>query len=98
MEDYDFEWDEHKDIQNRIKHGVSFTQAMGAFRDKDMVILPDTTHSKEEERYMCLGNVESDVMTVRFTWRNKKVRIIGAAFWRKGRKIYERENKNSIES
>jgi hypothetical protein len=32
-------------------------------------------------------------MTVRFTYRDDKIRIIGAGYWRKGKQIYERENK-----
>jgi uncharacterized protein len=31
-------------------------------------------------------------LTVRFTYREGVVRIIGAGYWRKGRRIYEREN------
>jgi uncharacterized protein len=36
--------------------------------------------------------VEGSVMTVRFTWREQRIRIIGAGYWRKGRKIYGEEN------
>lgn len=32
------------------------------------------------------------IMTVRFTYRNNKIRIIGAGYWRKGKKLYEEEN------
>jgi hypothetical protein len=32
-------------------------------------------------------------MTVRFTYRNGNIRIIGAGYWRKGKEIYEREHK-----
>src|SRR5216684_4391033 len=45
-----------------------------------------------ERRYYCFGLVESGVMTVRFTYRNDVIRIFGAGYWRKGKKIYEREN------
>jgi hypothetical protein len=31
-------------------------------------------------------------MTVRFAHRGGKIRIFGAAFWRKGKKRYEKEN------
>jgi hypothetical protein len=31
-------------------------------------------------------------MTVRFTYGKSKIRIIGAGYWRKGKKIYEKEN------
>ena len=32
------------------------------------------------------------MLTVRFTYRTSKIRIIGAGFWRKGKNIYEKEN------
>lgn len=34
-------------------------------------------------------------MTVRFTYREESIRIIGAGYWRKGKKIYEQENNKS---
>ena len=33
------------------------------------------------------------LQTVRFTFRGDVILIFGAGFWRKGRQIYERENK-----
>lgn len=56
-------------------------------------ILEDLEHSDDEKRYYCLGNVAGGIMTVRFTYRKNKIRIIGAGYWRKGKNIYERENK-----
>ena len=89
----DFEWDSTKDKQNHEKHGVSFALAQLAFLDTDRVILEDLEHSENEKRFYCLGRVSDVIMTVRFTYRKKKIRIIGAGYWRKGKKIYERENK-----
>ncbi|MEI6747001.1 MAG: hypothetical protein WCL34_13640 [Methylococcaceae bacterium] len=34
----------------------------------------------------------SSILTVRFTYRHNRIRIIGAGYWRKGKKIYEKEN------
>lgn len=87
-----FEWDEAKDRQNRAKHGVRFVEAQFAFADPRRVILEDQEHSDDEPRYYCLGRVERGILTVRFTYRAGVVRIIGAGFWRKGRRIYEQEN------
>lgn len=87
-----FEWDEAKDRQNCAKHGVRFVEAQFAFADPRRVILEDLEHSDEESRYYCLGQVARGILTVRFTYRADVVRIIGAGFWRKGRKIYEQEN------
>ena len=40
----------------------------------------------------CIGKVAGGILTVRFTHRKRKIRIIGAGNWRKGKKIYEEEN------
>ncbi len=88
-----FEWDEQKSKDNLQKHHVCFVDAQEAFFDKNRVIFKDIKHSLTEERFYCLGIVNKKVMTVRFTLRNAKIRIIGAAYWRKGNKIYEQENK-----
>lgn len=89
----DFEWDSEKDQQNQEKHGVAFSLAQIAFLDKDRVILEDLEHSEIEKRFYCLGMVANGVMTVRFTWRSNKIRIFGAGYWRKGKKIYEEKNR-----
>ncbi|RJQ78547.1 MAG: BrnT family toxin [Desulfobacteraceae bacterium] len=89
----DFEWDQAKDLINQEKHGVSFALAQIAFLDHDRVILEDLEHSEHEKRFYCLGRVTDGIMTVRFTYRNNTIRIIGAGYWRKGKQIYERENK-----
>jgi uncharacterized protein len=51
----------------------------------------DVAHSEVEGRYYCFGKVEDGIMTVRFTYRKRKVRIIGAGYWRKGRDINNAE-------
>ncbi len=89
----DFEWDSAKDQLNLKKHDVSFALAQLAFLDHYRVILEDLEHSDEEKRYYCLGRVSGGIMTVRFTYRKSKIRIIGAGYWRKGKRIYEKENK-----
>jgi uncharacterized DUF497 family protein len=86
-----FEWDEAKDRSNQIKHGIAFEQALQAFSDPSRVILEDLDHGSEEPRFFCLGIVGADVLTVRFTWRGERIRIFGAGYWRKGRRIYEKE-------
>jgi uncharacterized DUF497 family protein len=88
-----FDWDEDKDAENQAKHGVSFSLAQRAFLDPKRVIMKDMTHSHAEERYYCVGRVEDGIVTVRFTYRESLIRIIGAGYWRKGRKIYEKQNR-----
>ncbi len=88
-----FEWNPAKDRTNRNKHGVAFAAAQYAFGDPDRVIAEDVTHSKGEKRYYCFGKVDDGILTVRFTYRKGVIRIIGAGYWRKGKRIYEKENK-----
>lgn len=87
-----FDWDPVKDLLNQIKHGVSFLDAQYAFADPKRVIAEDLEHSGEEHLYYCMGQVSSGILTVRFTWRDGIIRIIGAGYWRKGKRIYERQN------
>jgi len=89
----DFEWDEKKNLINKTKHGVSFSEAQDAFLDANRIISPDFSHSKDESRYFCFGKVNGGILTVRFTYRNNKIRIFGAAYWREGKKLYEQKNK-----
>ncbi|CAL7961866.1 conserved hypothetical protein [Gammaproteobacteria bacterium] len=86
-----FEWDEEKNDQNIEKHGISFYEAQQAFLDPYRIIAEDLEHSKTEKRYFCFGKVENNIVTVRFTYRDKLIRIIGAGYWRRGKKIYERK-------
>jgi uncharacterized DUF497 family protein len=88
-----FEWDIVKDRANRAKHGVAFALAQFAFFDPRRVIAEDLDHSGAERRYFCFGKVDGGVMTVRFTWREGRIRIFGAGYWRKGKKIYEQQNR-----
>jgi hypothetical protein len=88
-----FEWSEKRDRVNQEKHGVSFSTAQRAFLDPERVIVQDISHSSEEPRFYCIGRVEDGILTVRFTYRQNVIRIFGAGYWRKGKKIYEEENK-----
>ncbi|MCC7253072.1 BrnT family toxin [Hyphomicrobium sp.] len=88
-----FDWDPDKDAENQRKHGVSFVYAQGAFLDPARVIARDMGHSEAEQRFYCFGQVPDGILTVRFTYRGKVIRIIGAGFWRRGKKLYEIRNK-----
>ena len=94
MSESNFEWNEAKNLENQQKHGVTFYQAQHAFLDENRIIAKDTTHSQEEQRYYCFGlnEEQSGILTVRFTYRSGRIRIIGAGYWRKGKKVYEQTN------
>lgn len=88
-----FEWDDAKDRLNRSKHGVSFGMAQAAFFDPRRVIAEDLDHGGAERRYFCFGWVAGGIMTVRFTYREGRIRIYGAGYWRKGKRIHEQQNR-----
>jgi len=88
-----YEWDEEKNLINKEKHHVSFEDAQYAFDDPYRIIVRDLEHGAGiEERFFCFGKLGDGVLTVRFIYRRKRVRIYGAGYWRQGRKIYEKEN------
>ena len=88
-----FEWDEAKNKANIAKHAVSFKEATKAFSDKKALTAYDSMHSTEtESRYNLIGKVGDKIMTVSYTIRDEKIRIISAGYYRKGRRIYEKRN------
>jgi uncharacterized DUF497 family protein len=94
MNELDFEWDTKKEQYNLEKHGVGFDEAIDAFYDLKRIIAIDYDHSTPNEtRYYCFGKSEKGIMTVRYTIRGNKIRIIGAGYWRGGKKEYEKKRK-----
>ena len=94
MKQSNFDWDPDKNNNNIDKHGVSFDVAQYAFKDPQRIIAYDRKHStKKEKRYFCYGKINDLIVTVRFTRRNKKIRIFGAGFWREGKERYYAKSK-----
>ena len=72
---------------------MPFDLAQFAFADPRRVIAEDLTHSTEtERRFYCFGAVGVGVMTVRFTYRTGTIRIFGAGYWRRGKRLYDQTN------
>ena len=88
-----FEWDKNKNDENLKKHGIDFSTAQYAFADPKLIIAEDLEHSQKEKRFYAFGKKEGNILTVRFTYRKNRIRIIGAGYWRKGEKIYEEKYK-----
>ena len=86
-----FSWDPIREYENMCKHGIDFCFAEKAFSDPRRKIFIDKFHSGREDRYFCIGKIGNEVVTVRFTVREGKIRIFGAGLWRKGKKIYEKK-------
>lgn len=92
MNEFAFEWDASKSLQNLEKHQISFEWAKDAFLDDHRLIFQDIAHSEAEDRFFCIGRIGTDIITVRFTLRLNCIRIFGAGKWRKGKRLYEQEN------
>ena len=92
-----FERDLAKEEENIHKHELDFYTAALAFLDPHRVIAIDEKHSGSEERLFCIGRIGKRFATVRFTRRKERIRLIGAGFWRAGRKVYEDEKKKRHE-
>jgi hypothetical protein len=50
-----FEWDEGKNTLNKRKHRISFEEALTVFADDNALLLPDSDHSTEEDRFILMG-------------------------------------------
>lgn len=86
-----FEWDPEKEAENVRKHGVDFSTVPMVFSDPRRLIFPNVKHSGTEPRFYAVGDDGHGVLTVRFTMRGETIRVIGAGYWRKQRKQYEKE-------
>ena len=79
MKDLHFTWDPKKATANLRKHGVSFEEASTAFRNQLATVLPDPTHSGQEERSLIIGHSAAGrLLLVVFTERVERIRIICA--------------------
>jgi hypothetical protein len=89
----EFEWDAGKEATNLQKHGVSFAQAAVAFSDPFAVEWIDDRRDYGEERVILLGMTGGQVLTVVYTERETRIRIISARrATRYEQEIYIREN------
>ncbi len=77
-----FEWDPVKDVSNRAKHGISFSEAEDLFTGHaDYLEIYDAAHSEDEERFWAVGPIRRGIIVVVFTERAEDVvRIISARF------------------
>ena len=90
-----FEWDITKEAENLEKHGVDFATVGIAWSDPYRLIFRYPGMARDEVRWQFSGHDGEGILTVRFTIRSGVVRVIGAGYWRKQRKIYETKRKSS---
>ena len=79
MNDLHFTWDPAKAAANLRKHAVSFDEASTVFRNPLAAVLPDPTHSRQEQRLLIIGHsAVGRLLLVVFTERVDHIRIISA--------------------
>ncbi len=90
----EFDWDQWNVQKNEVKHGVSRLEAESAFHDPHYRLFRDLIHTTlREARYLLYGrSLENRILTVGFTRRGVRVRVITARpASRKERRIYEED-------
>jgi uncharacterized DUF497 family protein len=77
--DLQFTWDPAKAAANLRKHGVTFEDASTVFRNPLAQVLPDPTHSEQEQRSLIVGHSAGGrLLLVVFTEMEERIRIISA--------------------
>jgi len=74
-----FQWDRVKAKKNKIKHKVSFDEAITVFYDPLSATFDDLDHSFDEQRFVTIGHSSHGrLLVVAHTERGKVIRIISA--------------------
>ena len=77
MGDEEFEWDDRKAEENFRKHKINFQNAKRVFED-DFVNLCADSSVHGEDRFLATGMVSGRLVTVVYTERGERIRIISA--------------------
>ena len=93
-----FEWDKQNKEKSWLKHNIIYKEAEEVFEDDYSYTSEDTKHSQVEKRYQVLGITKiNNKLTVIFTVRKTKIRIISARPMNKKERIkYENERQKII--
>ncbi|MDO9472539.1 MAG: BrnT family toxin [Caulobacter sp.] len=80
MRDDDFEWDDAKAAANLLRHGVSFSTARRVFDDPFAFEKLDDRMTYPEDRFATIALVDGKLLSVAWTERGERIRIISARF------------------
>lgn len=87
----ELEWDDAKNKLNIVKHGMDFEDSYKIFANP-VVAHRDERMSYGEERWIAFGKLEGRTVTIVYTFREERIRIISM---RKGsqneREAYKKE-------
>ena len=70
-----FEYDENKSNSNKLKHGINFEEAKELWTDPYSFAI-QSNNNTDEERYLVLGQITSNLYTAIITYRLNNIRII----------------------
>ena len=74
-----FEWDSENREKNWVEHKVEWTESEETFLSVPLILLPDPKHSGAETRLNALGQtLAGRKLSIVFTIRNKRIRVISA--------------------
>ena len=73
-----FEWDSKKAKANKVKHGVSFEEAITVFADPLARIFEDPEHSETERREIIIGHSNKQNLILVSFVEDDRVRLISA--------------------
>ena len=76
MKSAGFEWDAKKRKSTLEKHGIDFVDAKRIFDGRPVLYAP--SHRRGEQRWMAVGELNGLAISVVFTRREGKIRIITA--------------------
>jgi hypothetical protein len=74
--DIKFVWDDKKDKTNQEKHGLRLIRGAEVFFDENRMDFPDKRKDYGEERRICIGKCKLGIISVCYTIRNNKIRLI----------------------
>jgi len=84
----EFEFDAQKSRNNKIKHGIDFSEAQKLWDDPDLIEIPVRT--SDEPRFLVIGKISDKYWSGVITYRGDKIRIISIRRSRKEEvNIYE---------
>jgi len=84
-----FEWDDGNIRKSFNKHNVSIKEAEEVFNSQPFIVL--RTAYLNEERFQMFGESKHRLITIIFTIRKKKIRIISARDMSKKERIFYEE-------
>jgi len=89
----EFDWNKGNIDKNWVKHKVSAKECEEVFLNKPLILFDDEKHTAKEKRYGVFGITnQKRKLTIIFTIRNNKIRVISARNQsKKERKNYEQK-------